>query len=423
MIFGLNLNARLPQGGGAGSGGALRFVSSAANNSCVIPDSAAYVFNRVLSLQFKFNPSRYQADSAIVSKAISTSNPFDVRYTSSNGRLLVACYDGTHQPQTITTLTDVNKYYDCLYTRDGTTCSLYIGGTLIVSTPDTTIGTTDNLLDITLGRRTGSAQWFDGCIDDVRIWNITLSAAQAEDLALYGMVPRTGLVGEWLFDEMSGTTAFDTSGNGNDGTILNATYTTGAPLPNVFYRQTFENAPPFTAFQTSSGRWIDGTATGATTRTPYKLWASFGAATGDRNIGFDSANPHTGRIGLKIHINAGAYGEVRDNAMAYYAADGYPIAPSTTYNYSVWMKSENCTGDTTSGQTTVVLCSDASGVATGSFALTPTIKTNIGWTKYTGTFTTPANTAWFHPEFRAYGHTGVATLSMDAYFDDLVIYT
>jgi len=32
-------------------------------------------------------------------------------------------------------------------------------------------------------------------------------------------IPRTGLVGEWLFDSNNGTTTYDTSGNGNDGVL------------------------------------------------------------------------------------------------------------------------------------------------------------------------------------------------------------
>ena len=39
--------------------------------------------------------------------------------------------------------------------------------------------------------------------------------------------PQVDLVGHWTFDEGSGTTAFDSSGKGYDGTISGATYTTG----------------------------------------------------------------------------------------------------------------------------------------------------------------------------------------------------
>jgi len=42
----------------------------------------------------------------------------------------------------------------------------------------------------------------------------------------------TGLIAHWQFDEMSGTRALDSSGNGHDGTIVGATYTTdGADVP------------------------------------------------------------------------------------------------------------------------------------------------------------------------------------------------
>lgn len=40
-------------------------------------------------------------------------------------------------------------------------------------------------------------------------------------------VPRPGLVGYWKFDEGSGNIAYDSSGNGNDGVIHDATWTTG----------------------------------------------------------------------------------------------------------------------------------------------------------------------------------------------------
>lgn len=59
---------------------------------------------------------------------------------------------------------------------------------------------------------------FGGNIDDVRIWNVALSASQIANL-YYNVIPRSGLVGEWLFSEGSGTTANDTSGNSNTGTI------------------------------------------------------------------------------------------------------------------------------------------------------------------------------------------------------------
>ena len=39
----------------------------------------------------------------------------------------------------------------------------------------------------------------------------------------------SGLVGYWNFEEGSGTTAYDQTANGNDGTINGATYDTNVP--------------------------------------------------------------------------------------------------------------------------------------------------------------------------------------------------
>lgn len=65
---------------------------------------------------------------------------------------------------------------------------------------------------------------FKGDIDEVRIWDRALTAA--EILALYetDTVPTTGLIGEWKFDEGEGISAADTSANDSTGTISNGVF-------------------------------------------------------------------------------------------------------------------------------------------------------------------------------------------------------
>ncbi len=79
--------------------------------------------------------------------------------------------------------------------------------------------------DLYIGAReisgTGADCW-NGFIDDVRIYNRALSADEIR--YLYN---RKGPVGWWKFDEGSGSTAYDSSGNGNNGTIYNATSASG----------------------------------------------------------------------------------------------------------------------------------------------------------------------------------------------------
>lgn len=79
--------------------------------------------------------------------------------------------------------------------------------------------------NIALGNQPSGAgsRPFDGELDDVRVYDRPLSAA--EILSLYNLgslpaPPAATLVGHWTLDETSGTTAADSSGNGYDGTML-----------------------------------------------------------------------------------------------------------------------------------------------------------------------------------------------------------
>ena len=66
--------------------------------------------------------------------------------------------------------------------------------------------------------------------NNLEIWNVVLTEAQIEQ---YKNCPPTnnevGLVGYWNFEEGNGNTAYDLSGNGNDGIINGATYSADVP--------------------------------------------------------------------------------------------------------------------------------------------------------------------------------------------------
>ncbi len=93
---------------------------------------------------------------------------------------------------------------------------------------------------IAIGAYTASTpSYFTGTIDDVRIYNRALSPQEVADLYNLGTATHngsqntaltTGLVGLWSFDgpDVSGTTAYDRSGQGNNGTLTGAS---GLPVP------------------------------------------------------------------------------------------------------------------------------------------------------------------------------------------------
>jgi len=117
---------------------------------------------------------------------------------------------------------------------------------------------------------------FTGQIDEVSIWEDALSDAEREALRLGETLNTGGLVGYWAFDEGSGTTATDSSENGNDGTLTNfnldstsgwapdtieqtedSTSTTD-PLAIWNPTQTYTNAGEYSAtlrVKGDSGRW------------------------------------------------------------------------------------------------------------------------------------------------------------------------
>lgn len=104
------------------------------------------------------------------------------------------------------------------------TMTLYVNGVL-----NATLTTTNSVSWAALGTKTvvgshgnGSTSFdLDGAIDDVLVYNKALTLAEIKQLY--------GLVGHWKLDETSGTTAADSSGLGNNGTVTGtATWTTGA---------------------------------------------------------------------------------------------------------------------------------------------------------------------------------------------------
>ncbi|MCK4312581.1 MAG: hypothetical protein KAW88_07585 [Candidatus Cloacimonetes bacterium] len=73
-----------------------------------------------------------------------------------------------------------------------------------------------------IGSGYGGNEYFDGRIDEVRIWNRGLSQGEIQDNMNQPLTgSETGLVGYWQFNEGSGNTTEDISGNGNIGILVN----------------------------------------------------------------------------------------------------------------------------------------------------------------------------------------------------------
>lgn len=153
-----------------------------------------------------------------------------------NKRIGINFRDTTdHDTQNNTDL-PLNTWTHIAVTTDGSNARFYING-VIDTTNAYTITPQSSSCAWNIGVALGpGGRYFQGAMDDLRLYNRTLSATQIAALAKVGAVTRRppnnlGLVGYWSMNDGAGTVAGDFSGNRNDGTLTNmaspATSTSG----------------------------------------------------------------------------------------------------------------------------------------------------------------------------------------------------
>ncbi|WP_306361437.1 LamG-like jellyroll fold domain-containing protein [Nocardia sp. CC227C] len=124
----------------------------------------------------------------------------------------------------------MGTYCHIAVTFDGDRAELYLDGVQSGAglLPIGTLTTTDVLI----GAQQGGAAWYNGEIDEIRVWNRTRSPAElARDRCLCLIGNEPGLIAYYRFDEGSGTTLFDRTDNRADGTVNKATWVTShAPI-------------------------------------------------------------------------------------------------------------------------------------------------------------------------------------------------
>lgn len=356
--------------------------------------------------------------------------PWSLRMGGANSRDGVFnIYDGTNNPGVAFKNLWNGEWHFIVAVRDydADVIRSYTDGVLSNTTTDSTTGDVSTDRQISIGSR-GGTNYFPGQIDKFRLFNRALNATEISALYLRGTVP-SGLIGSWLFDEGAGTTATDSSGNGNNGAITGATYTGDVPTKlrklvggNLIPNGDLSHIPTVNVATTSGAKWIDGTATGGNVN--IFRWANRSGA-GSREAIFDTSNLYNGKASLKVSTTGTAsWIEVANyngsgNPTSAHKEMLVPVSPSTSYTYSFVQKNTVISGDSSSGATIAFL--EHLGSFGGSIVsnIPQYQKVTSDWTVMTGTFTTNASTRFVVVDPRVYGHQGTATLIMNAWFADI----
>ncbi len=116
-----------------------------------------------------------------------------------------------------------SQWHHWVGTYDGAAVNIYKDGVAGISGAKTGVSAgVDDIVEIGSNKRAGTSQNWDGLIDEVRIYNRSLSAAEVKELYL-----SKGLVGYWKMDadQKNSTHTYDSSGYNNHGIITGATLT------------------------------------------------------------------------------------------------------------------------------------------------------------------------------------------------------
>jgi fibronectin type 3 domain-containing protein len=214
-----------------------------------------------------------------------------------NGTSLVA---GAFQDDlTVANFWDTNWHFIAL-TYDGTTANLYADGYLVA-----TAAKSWNLVagHCYIGRQVSGAEYWNGLIDDVRIYNYALPASQVYSLG-------SGAIAYWTLDEAAGPYSHDSSSSGITGTWANSPtpstsiptglpYADGGSLSFNGTNQYVDMGNPAALPSGTAPRTICGWAKAATTAGGYRWIASYGTA-GTSKAMFIGMNGTT--------LDAGGYG-------------------------------------------------------------------------------------------------------------------
>lgn len=210
--------------GGHDGGGAVEFDGT---NDYITSAGPGFLSNFTVSVWVKSPvvPGTGELNSIVRNRG----RNFEIRWDSTAGNagtLGFTTGGGSYQGISYGTI-GANTWYHIVGTWDGTTLRSYNNGVFVTSSTPGSVPADDSSGVMEKGRNSDFGGYFNGLIDDVRVWDRALNAGEVADLYNASAPAMPTPMAMWKFDEGSGTAAEDSIG-GNDGTLTNGpTWGTG----------------------------------------------------------------------------------------------------------------------------------------------------------------------------------------------------
>lgn len=188
-----------------------------------------------------------------------------VRQQVSGRGYIIAGYNGGHLTSTdgfladVAPVTDGNWHHVVMTRKQGVTLAGYVDGQFKGSIVAANAILPDVRSPVYFGSRVNGAEFMNGMLDEIAIWNRELSAAEiAMNWSSPPATNATGLVGYWKFDD---DTCNDSTANGYDGTPLgDATIISDDDIPSYSQTITVAGPGPYTMTSVPMGSGFSMTA-------------------------------------------------------------------------------------------------------------------------------------------------------------------
>lgn len=188
------------------------------------------------------------------------------------------------------------KWQTVVGVYDGTDLMIYVDGKMVERTTPTgayvNVGTTWKI-----GQ--DATEQYTGIMKEVRIFNRAWSAREVMVWTRQGIIDTTGQKGAWFMNEGTGNSVADSSGNGNTGTIVGATWaaqTIGAARSLVSNRYRLKDYGPSLALNGSTSEIVIPTNISLTGPFTISWWEAIRDRSTLRMI-FGEGSTNTAKIG------------------------------------------------------------------------------------------------------------------------------